>query len=398
MKISVIVPIYNAQKYLRQCVESILSQTYQRLEILLVDDGSTDECTAICDRYASEDTRVRVIHKPNGGLVSARKAGVKQANGDYVVWVDADDWIEPNYIEALVKVQEQTRADMVAADLFFDIGESSRAVRNGFPYGVYDGRELYRRLLYSGKFFEYGINPHLVTKLISREILQERQMAVDERIVAGEDAAVTYPCALAADKICVTDVCGYHYVQRPGSMTKTENIGEEQKAWFLFRFLERSFEKAGYKEIFDSQLNQYKKNFALLRMMEILDRPEANEVLSPYGGIEPGSRIVLYGAGGLGQSIFRYLNIDQRVEIVLWLDRCYETYRANGMKVDKPESIIQSEVLYDYVIVANISGKATERITEGLVRMGVELEKIRWLSDKFLREDTQFESLIRAHG
>lgn len=396
--VSVIVPIYNAQKYLRQCVESILHQTYQNLELLLIDDGSTDECAAICDGYVSEDTRVRVIHKPNGGLVSARKAGVKQATGDYVVWVDADDWIEPFWIEELVRAQERSQAEMVAADLYFDIGDSSKIIRNGFSYGVYEGKALYRNLLYGGQFFEYGINPHLVTKLVSRELLQPLQMAVDERIVAGEDAAVTYPCALAADKICIANVCGYHYVQRPGSMTKTESAGEAQRAQILFHFLEQSFKKAGYQELFQLQMNQYKKYFALLRMMEVWDKPEADEVLSPYGGIETGSRVVLYGAGGLGQSIFRYLHTDKRVEIVGWFDRCCDTYRANGMKVDEPERIISSVVSYDYVVIANISGTVAETIREGLLRMGVNSEKIRWLTKEFLREDMKLEELIGLDG
>lgn len=389
--VSVIVPIYNAQKYLRQCVESILYQTYQNLELLLIDDGSTDGCADICDRYALEDTRVRVIHKPNGGLVSARKAGVKQATGDYVVWVDADDWIESFWIEELVRAQERSQVEMVAADLYFDIGDSSKIIRNGFSYGVYEGKALYRNLLYGGRFFEYGINPHLVTKLISRQLLLQSQMAVDERIVAGEDAAVTYPCALAAGRICVADVCGYHYVQRPGSMTKTRAPGEEERAEILFRLLERHFEEVSYGDIFYSQLNQYKKYFALLRMADILDKPGADELLSPYGGIEKGSRIVLYGAGGLGQNIFRYLDTDKGIEIVAWLDRCYETYRANGMKVDEPERISELKDLYDYVIIANISGTTVEAIRQDLIRMGTEAEKIRWLSEEFLREDVEWE-------
>jgi len=395
--VSVIVPIYNAQKYLGKCVESILLQTYQNMEILLIDDGSTDGCFDICEKYASEDERIRVIHKPNGGLVSARKAGAKEATGDYVICVDADDWIEPNYIEALMNVQRRTRVEMVAADLYFDIGDFSKVVRNSFPYGVYGGEELCHGLLYNGFFFEYGINPHMVTKLISRKIYQQMQMAVDERIMAGEDAAVTYPCVLAVDRICIADICGYHYVQRPGSMTKTGSSGEEQRAWILFHFLEQSFENAGCREVFRIQLNQYQKYFMLLRMVETLDRSEANDVLKPYGGLEKGSRVVLYGAGGLGQSIFRYLDTDGRVKVISWIDRCYDTYRVNGMKVDEPQRLTELEGSYDYVIVANISGKVAEGIRKSLLQMGAAPEKIRWLSEEFLCEDIKIEDFIMAH-
>ena len=222
-------------------------------------------------------------------------------------------------------------------------------------------------------------------------------MAVDERIMAGEDAAVTYPCVLAVDRICIADICGYHYVQRPGSMTKTGSSGEEQRAWILFHFLEQSFENAGCREVFRIQLNQYQKYFMLLRMVETLDRSEANDVLKPYGGLEKGSRVVLYGAGGLGQSIFRYLDTDGRVKVISWIDRCYDTYRVNGMKVDEPQRLTELEGSYDYVIVANISGKVAEGIRKSLLQMGAAPEKIRWLSEEFLCEDIKIEDFIMAH-
>lgn len=390
--ISVIIPIYNVEPYLCQCIDSILRQTYKNLEILLIDDGSTDSCYEICEKYVFADMRIRVIHKQNEGLVSARKTGVMHARGEYVLCVDGDDWIEPDYIEELVKVQKRTQAEMIAVDLYFDIGDSSKVIRNGCQYGVYDGEKLYHNLLYNGQFFEYGINPHLVTKLISRELLRPIQMAVDERIMAGEDAAVTYPCVLTADRVCIADVCGYHYVQHLGSMTKTKSTGEEKRAQILFQYLEKSFENAGYKEPFVFQLNQYKKYFMLLRMIERLDRPKAADVLSPFGGIKKGSRVVLYGAGGLGQSIFRYLDADKRAEIVLWLDRSYHIYRSNGMRVDEPERIIRTEVPYDYVIIANVSGAVAKVIRQGLIRMGVAPEKIRWLSEDFLCEDVSLEA------
>ena len=103
--ISVIVPIYMIDRYIGICIESIISQTYRNLEIILVDDGSKDRCSEICDLYAKKDPRVRVIHKPNGGLVSARKAGLQQSNGAYINYVDGDDWIGPGFIEGLYTVE-----------------------------------------------------------------------------------------------------------------------------------------------------------------------------------------------------------------------------------------------------------------------------------------------------
>lgn len=106
--ITVIVPVYNVAKYLEKCVKSIQDQTYKSLEIILVDDGSTDSSGAICDKYATEDSRIRVIHKPNGGLSSARNAGLDAATGDYVGFIDSDDYIAPDFYESLLKISDKS--------------------------------------------------------------------------------------------------------------------------------------------------------------------------------------------------------------------------------------------------------------------------------------------------
>ena len=111
-KISIIVPIYNVEKYLRKCIDSILNQSYDNLQIILVDDGSPDNCPKICDEYLNKDNRIQVIHKSNGGLSSARNAGIKVANGKYIAFIDSDDYIELNMIEKLVNAIEKSNADL----------------------------------------------------------------------------------------------------------------------------------------------------------------------------------------------------------------------------------------------------------------------------------------------
>ena len=114
MLVSVIVPIYNTEKYLNQCIDSILDQTYKKLEVILVDDGSKDKCVTICDTYAKKDCRVKVIHKANGGAASAREAGMAIATGDYVMFVDGDDWIDTNTIELCIdKIEKNKSIDCV---------------------------------------------------------------------------------------------------------------------------------------------------------------------------------------------------------------------------------------------------------------------------------------------
>ena len=116
--VSVIVPIYKVEKYLNKCVDSIINQSYKNLEIILVDDGSPDKCGEICDKYAEKDSRVKVIHKENGGLSDARNAGIDIAKGDYLLFVDSDDWITSNICEVLIKNANDNLSDIIACNQY----------------------------------------------------------------------------------------------------------------------------------------------------------------------------------------------------------------------------------------------------------------------------------------
>ncbi|MCI8324757.1 MAG: glycosyltransferase family 2 protein [Lachnospiraceae bacterium] len=376
--ISVIVPIYNTSEYLEQCIGSILNQTYRNLEVILVDDGSSYLCGKACDEYAVTDCRVKVIHKENGGLVSARKTGLEAATGEFVGYVDSDDWIEPDYYEKMVLAQEKTGAEMVLAGHLHDIGEDSRKVKDNFPTGVYTRELLLPTLLYSGRFFEYGIQPHMVTKLFKREILRKTQMCVDDRIVIGEDAAVVYPSVLEAEKIVVLDVCAYHYVQHPNSMTKKEREDKEDIYGLLFEHLEKAFKNKNVWEILESQLQQYKKYLLFMNQIALFDE----DILVPYGGIRPGSRVIIYGAGVLGQKMYRYLVQKREIDIVLWVDKKYKSYQETGFEVFAPDEIGVA-VDYDFILIANTVQSIAESIRKYLVHMGIDNRKILWFSEEF---------------
>ena len=124
-KISVIVPIYNVEPYLHRCVDSLLLQTYQDFELILIDDGSTDNCGMICDEYAALDDRIRVIHKLNGGLSDARNVGLEIATGEYIAFVDSDDWVARDYLECLFVTLCETGADICECNLIKTTGEKN---------------------------------------------------------------------------------------------------------------------------------------------------------------------------------------------------------------------------------------------------------------------------------
>ena len=171
--ISVIVPVYNIRKYLPRCIESILAQTLSELEVLLVNDGSTDGCYEICESYRRQDSRIKVIHKVNGGLVSARKAGMKAASGDYIAFVDGDDWIEPDMYERMYQKLMEQDVDIVMCGRYEDVGDISKRVYHGIPEGRYGKEEMlravYHQMISKGDFFEYGILPVIWDKLFRRD-------------------------------------------------------------------------------------------------------------------------------------------------------------------------------------------------------------------------------------
>ena len=137
-EISIIVPIYNVAEYLEECIQSILVQRMNSIEIILVDDGSTDGCAELCDFYAEKDRRIIVIHKENGGLVSARKEGLKRATGKYIAYVDGDDWIEPNMFEKMYHILLEENVDIIMCGRYENSVIWERQVFHGIPAGKYD--------------------------------------------------------------------------------------------------------------------------------------------------------------------------------------------------------------------------------------------------------------------
>ena len=178
--ISIIVPIYNIDKYIGICIESILNQAYRQLEIILVDDGSTDRCAEICDLYAKKDARIHVIHKPNGGLVSARKAGLLASTGEYIGYVDGDDWIGPGFYQALLTAMLASDSDIAIAGFSRDLFSKNQPILNNISSGVYEGSRLetvFSHMISNGPFFRHGITTYLWNKLFRREVLWEHQLA-----------------------------------------------------------------------------------------------------------------------------------------------------------------------------------------------------------------------------
>lgn len=226
--LSVIVPVYGVENYLTECLDSILAQSFTDFEVILVEDGSPDGCAAICDEYATRDSRVSVLHKKNQGLVRARKDGLNLASGSFIGFVDGDDWVEPTMFQVLCESAQSSGADVVGCQFFLEHPDRQVVGGSVVAPGVYNKaqleRDVYPVMLTTGKFGEYGIVPAVWCKIFRRGILAENLPAVPDRIRNGEDGAVTYPCLLDAEKICLLPDALYHYRQHASQMVRELDV------------------------------------------------------------------------------------------------------------------------------------------------------------------------------
>ena len=211
--ISIIVPVFQVEKYLEKCVRSIINQTYQNLEIILVDDGSTDSCGKMCDNFAMEDSRIRVIHKANGGLSDARNAGMEIAKGQYIGFVDSDDYIEPMMYEQMMKVIMSENVDIVSC--FAVEEEEDKPVKMEYRGGnirVFSSLGAIEDLFEKNLYFRHAV----WNKLYNRALFDGIRFPVGKLF---EDAAIMYRVFEKADAIAYIDLMLYHYVQRKGSIS-----------------------------------------------------------------------------------------------------------------------------------------------------------------------------------
>lgn len=384
--ISVIVPIYGIERYLGLCIESILNQTYKNLEIILVDDGSKDRCPDICDLYAKKDSRIIVIHKKNGGLVSARKAGIQIAKGEYATYVDGDDWVGKEYLESLIT--QSNNADVVIAGFSRVLFDTLTPIVNNIKTGVYEGKaldDIYQNMLSCDEFYKLGITTYVWNKLFKRELLLKYQLTVDDGITIGEDAAVVYPLLMECKKIVITDNVDYHYRQREDSMLKKSKLFKEEIKGLnlLYNYLIdfASKQKKAYKLI--SQVEDYILSMCLMRSgcLEI-----HHELILPFEKDFRNKDIAIYSAGTFGQQLVNRIKEHNYANIVSWVDVDYWEYRRCCLDVDDISSLYKTN--FDYVLLATVSGEQANKIKHELILCGIDESKV--LSIKLNKEKSKF--------
>ena len=320
IKISVIIPIYNSQKYLCKCLDSVMNQTYKNFEVVLVDDGSTDASGEICDAYAMKNSNIKVIHKENGGQSSARKVGTDYAIGDYITFIDSDDYIDIDAYEKIFsRVDSDIMPEMIAYDLIEEYENHITVKRNHFKEGFYNRnsieKEILPEILSFGSFFDFGILPNLVCKMIKRDYIQKREINICNQVKFGEDADMVFQWLPFLKSIQIISYAPYHYNKRDDSMMG-KNV-QLKEIMLLQEDLKKAFLKSQWKQCLLKQLEDY---ITFVRLLKAPDTILGENLCGDS------SRIALYGAGGFGQALYKTYHDN----IVMWVDQNYEHYLKKG--------------------------------------------------------------------
>ena len=243
--VSIIVPIYNIEGYIRECIDSILAQTYPDFELILVDDGSKDNCGRICDEYAEKDVRIKVIHKENGGLTSARNAGLSVAKGDWIMHVDGDCWIEPDMIESLIEAAKATEADLVFGDYM--------------KYGPYAGNHKLPTWSNDKKDSMSRYIAYMMTtiwgSIAKRSLYTEHSLKSPDGVNYCEDFHLIVRLCHFAKKIVNVHRPFYHYRFRPTSNMSNMNRKTEADEQWVYQDTIRFFKEQGVYEVYRKVLN-----------------------------------------------------------------------------------------------------------------------------------------------
>lgn len=250
--VSIIVPVYNAQNTICRCINSILSQTYPNFELLLVDDGSRDESGAICDEYAEQDDRIKVFHKENGGVSAARNFALDHAQGEYIQFLDSDDWITPDATQKLVRAAEEHQCDMVISN-FYRVVDDRVSVKGDIEKDDVLTREEYaEHMMESPADFYYGV---LWNKLYRRTIIESHKLRMNQDISWCEDFLFNLEYIRYADRFYALNVPLYYYVKTKGSLVSQ---GMSISATIQMKLTVFEYYNQLYKDILDE--NEYQKS------------------------------------------------------------------------------------------------------------------------------------------
>lgn len=377
--VSVVVPVYNIAPYIDECVSSICSQTYSDLEIILVDDGSTDESGEICSKWALKDKRIQVIHQSNQGVVTARKNGILSATGEYITFIDGDDWIEADMFEYMVT--NIGNADMISTGVYVGCYPDSEKVNyDRFDEGVYSRGDrmdgILKKMMYNPEDGSVNaMTSWMWNKMYRRDLVLETYPGVDAKMKFAEDLAFNLMFLLKCQSIVIKHGCFYHYRYRGESAAHGKNYYRLEELSRVYNLVRPILETVDKKYDLMYQFQKWVLFEICFSVNELLGFDQ--RIYLPRYFLESSQlcekKIVLYGAGVVGQDCFRQLSL-LGANIVCWVDKGYERFQDTKYKICSPETILQID--FDIVLICIEGREIQTQVKEELVASGVDENKI----------------------
>ena len=381
-KISVVIPVYNVEKYLSKCIDSVLNQTLSDIEIILVNDGSKDLSGEICERYSKADSRIKYICQENQGVVTARKNGMKYVTSEYVTFVDSDDWISETFFEELYN--NINGCDLVLSG-HYKVKEKAVMYIDRIPKGIYDTPE---KMKYITDNILYSQDPHIkssvaiflymCSRLYKSEIAREIFKEIDTSIFFSEDVDFLSRYILRCGSVNCTDICGYYYLDRSDSCMNIKHDAYLLNIHNLYNSLRKAFEKNENSYSLIKQLQLRMTNLIFTHTPERMGfNPECMimRYISPFLNKFDGKKVALYGAGVVGKNYYLQMKKSKGGAPFVWVDRNYELYN-NDFPVHPVEELKTADS--DYIIIAIDNKNTAEAIRKNLIEMGIDDNKILW--------------------
>lgn len=391
--ISVIVPVYNVAQYLPDCINSIVHQSYHNLEIFLIDDGSTDNSGEICAEYARIDSRIKVICQENKGVAEARNIGISHASGTYVSFVDADDWLEPDALEAMLG--QMCGTDILISGYWKEQGNCKDKITGNTPAGLYltekQLEDFYKTMLYSSCGVFDDTLSSIWNKLFRMDLVRKFYKTLDTSLHYQEDTIFVYTYLLQCKSLSVSNGAYYHYRIREGSAVTSQYRLFLRDVNYIYLYLDNLFAEHSASSILRPQLYKWIVELTLYGINEKMGFPEEVKLPMyqlPYQDKLAKKRVVLYGAGKIGKEYRRSLGVST-AKLVLWIDRSARKLRRLGLPVEPPSSICSCD--FDYVLIGVKEAEMAQAIRNDLESFGIVHEKILWKEP-----ETYFEA--RAGG
>lgn len=371
-KISVIVPIYNVGQYLDECIESIRRQTYTNLQIVLIDDGSTDSSGKICDEHALEDDRILVVHQENMGLVSARKKGLEVAEGEYIGFVDGDDYIDPQMYETMLHMLLRENADIVNTWAL----SKHRCQTAVIDMDKYQ-KDVFKCFIGAERRIVSAIDPHIWSKLFEKKLIRDAYALVEDDVSYGEDQVCFCAVIFMAKKICTMDNCFYHYRVREDSISHSIDFRNVRRTVRMYTNMCNILDKMDVYEELEGEMNLYflRIMFAAIKKTHHYQIPLSRFYFPSPEKLQR-KKILLYGAGKVGNDYYSQISRFTTCQIVAWVDSHPEKYDYPFVELCGLD--ILSTMSYDIVLIAVKNKEVCREIIKSLTDRHVPIEKIVW--------------------